>query len=411
MRTQPGNFVAAAYPPQQPTGTPLVFGNYEALALIGSGGMAEVFAARPRGEVRSPSIVAVKSIRSSLVTEPKFVTMFLDEMSIAAQVQSPNVVRTIDQGVTETGAPFLVMELVSGPTLAKLLRAAAPLPIPIVAQVAAHAARGLHDAHEAKGKTGASLEIVHRDMSPQNILMGMDGFVRIMDFGIARATERFTQTQQGEFKGKLSYFSPEQAHGPGVDRRSDIFSLGIVLWEALTAKRLFRGKDVAQTFTNVLKKPVPSPLDYRPDVPLELANVVLRALERDPERRFATAAEMEQAVLHATRDIEIPEPTEFGVWIDELAGNPGAALNGRIAAANELPLGLMADADDLRVSTEMTFSSTEAWNDAAPTIVTNTPMGEDRDPDFANSSESESRTRLKPSFWARLAQGWRSFWR
>ncbi|MFK8001826.1 MAG: serine/threonine-protein kinase [Polyangiales bacterium] len=294
--------------------TPLTFGRYEALFHIASGGMAEVFAARLRGPAGFEKLVAVKRLLPDL-TDEHFVSMFLDEARIAAQISSPHVVQTLELGRAEDdGALYIVMELVVGVTLFDLCvsviegsgevgRAPARppqlLPIPIVVDIVAQAARGMGDAHDATTPTGFACHGDHRDISPQNLLCGVDGRVRVTDFGIARAVSRSTETQVGQLKGKVAYVSPEQGRGQKLDVRSDVFSLGIVAWEALTGKSLFNTGEAAETLDRVLELQIPSPRALRPDVPEALANAVMWALQRDIDKRCPSAARFERAIREA----------------------------------------------------------------------------------------------------------------
>jgi len=217
------------------TATPTHFGPYEIVARVAAGGMAEVFAARSRDLAGIEKLVAIKRLLPHLVDEQRFVEMFLDEARIAANIHSPHCVETLDLGRADDGLPYLVMELVVGAPLSRLAgRVGGPWPVEMAAVLLAEAAEGLHDAHEARDANGTELHIVHRDVSPQNVLVGIDGRVRIADFGVARAVMRITKTKTGQIKGKLGYFSPEQAMGTAMDRRSDVFSLGIVAWESFS---------------------------------------------------------------------------------------------------------------------------------------------------------------------------------
>jgi eukaryotic-like serine/threonine-protein kinase len=284
---------------------PSVYGRYETLFRIAAGGMAEVYAARVRGEAGFQKLVALKRMLPHLTDDDRFVTMFMDEGRLAANISSPNVVSTLDLGRADDGSLYLVMELVVGTTLSTLLRNAAKnassIPIDVAVEMIAQAAQGLHDAHEARTPFGASLHIVHRDVSPQNILVGTDGRVRITDFGVARAILRRTKTSTGEFKGKLSYFSPEQCADKNLDRRSDLFSLGVVAWETLTTRRLFHAENPLAVLERVTRMPIPPASAINTHVPEAISAVVATALERERDKRYASAAEFAQALRAAAR--------------------------------------------------------------------------------------------------------------
>ncbi len=284
---------------------PSTFGRYEALFRIASGGMAEVYAARVRGEAGFQKLVALKRMLPHLTDDDRFGTMFMDEGRLAAHISSPNVVSTLDLGRADDGSLYLVMELVVGSTLSNLLRncarAGVPMPIPVGVELLVQAAQGLHDAHEARTPLGAPLHIVHRDVSPQNILVGTDGRVRITDFGVARAILRRTKTSTGELKGKLSYFSPEQCADVELDRRSDVFSLGVVAWETLTTRRLFHAENPLAVLERVTRMPIPSAHAVNPAVPEMVAEVIADALERNRDKRFASAIDFARALRDAAR--------------------------------------------------------------------------------------------------------------
>ena len=275
-------------------------GPYEPLFRIGAGGMGEVYAAR-RTHFRSAEIVAVKRLFPHLVEDKRFVDMLIDEARITRAVSSPHVVRVLDVGRASDDVPYLVMELIAGSDLAQL--ASQPgkvLPVAAVVEWVAQAAEGLHAAHEARGDNGEPLGLVHRDVSPENVLIGVDGLARIGDFGIAYARERIQQTTaQGRVKGKLAYMSPEQTHAEQLERRSDVFSLGIVAWEALTGAFLFDGPTAPDVIAKVRDEPIKPPHHVRADVPRELSMVVLKALERLPAARYQTALAFAEALRAA----------------------------------------------------------------------------------------------------------------
>ncbi|MEM9073211.1 MAG: protein kinase [Myxococcota bacterium] len=288
----------------QGSGSPLTFGRYEALFHIASGGMAEVFAARLRGPAGFEKLVAVKRLLPDL-SDDHFVTMFLDEARLAAHITSPHVVQTLELGrADDDGALYIVMELVIGVTLFELCvnmfeSAVGETPIEHVVEIMAQAARGLDDAHNARTPTGQALHVVHRDISPQNILVGLDGRVRVTDFGIARAVSRSTKTHVGQLKGKVAYLSPEQSRSQPLDARSDVFAIGVCTWEALTGRSLFNTGDAMETVGRVRSLRIPDPRELRREVPESVARVVLWALERDLDNRCPSAAEYAKALREA----------------------------------------------------------------------------------------------------------------
>ncbi|MGH7284132.1 MAG: serine/threonine-protein kinase, partial [Polyangiaceae bacterium] len=219
-----------------------------------------------------------------------------------------------------------------GESLSRLLRGARtrqePVPVRIVTTTLAGVLHGLHAAHEAKTERGERLEIVHRDVSPQNILVGVDGIARVLDFGVAKAAVRMQSTREGQIKGKISYMAPEQLRGDsGVDRRVDVYSAGVVLWEALVGRRLFEAENEGRLLTKILLEPVPTPRTFVPTLPEELEMVVMRALSRNRDDRFATAREMAQAletVMHPST------ASEIGNWVEHLAGKELASRADRV---------------------------------------------------------------------------------
>lgn len=317
-----------------------IIGRYELLTEIASGGMASVYAARVKGAEGFEKLVALKRMLPAISSDPEFQKMFLDEGRLAAHIRSSYVVSTFDLDRHHDGSFYLVMDLVIGASVSSILRGSggALLPIPVVVQIVQHAARGLHDAHEARSALGQALQIVHRDISPQNILVGLDGSTRITDFGIAHAKERLTKTVAGSLKGKLAYCSPEQAQGQPVDRRSDIFSLGIVLWEALTQRRLFRRDAASDTLSAVLSAPVPDPRNVRPEISQELAAVVMRALQRDVDHRFQDAQQFADALKSTT---PAPRSEEVHAVVHDTAGESidrlVAAIRSAVRGAGAAP--------------------------------------------------------------------------
>jgi hypothetical protein len=281
--------------------TPIMvrLGRYQIVDRIATGGMAEVYLA-VHGELagfRTP--VVLKKVLPHLANNPQFIDMFLDEARIASMLDHPNVVRIYEVG--RSGSEyFLAMELVQGKSLSAVLRRAQEeeggrVDPKLAAFVVAQAAAGLNHAHNLTDPLGNPLGLVHRDVSPQNILISFEGSVKVIDFGIARALGRITETQTGGMKGKFGYMSPEQARGEEVDQRTDIFALGVVLWEALTGRRLFQRENDLATMRALTYEPIPRPSTIK-DVPLELESLVMRALARNPKLRFSTARDFGSAL-------------------------------------------------------------------------------------------------------------------
>ncbi len=298
---------------------PLQLGRYSLFAELASGGMATVYIGRLNSEAGFGRVVAIKRLHPHLAREPQFVSMFLDEARLAARIQHPNVVPILDV-VTLGTELFLVMEYVKGESLVALLRetatAGATVPIPVVATIAMGLLAGLHAAHEATDEAGRSLGIVHRDVSPQNLLVGIDGVARVLDFGIAKASVRLQTTREGQLKGKLAYMAPEQVSGQ-VTRRTDIYAAGIVLWEALACRRMFRGETEAHILQQVMAADFRPPSLFNPEVPPELDRVVLRALSKDPEARYATARDMAADLDRVLRPASAMTVAD---WVEKRAG-------------------------------------------------------------------------------------------
>lgn len=275
-------------------------GRYELLGEIATGGMAEIFLAR---EAEGPDAGAqrvVKRILPHLARQTEFVEMFLHEAKLLARIRHPNVVVVRDLIATDDGL-YLVMDLVEGWSVTAILRvlevADQRVDPAAAAWIAAEAAAGLHAAHELQDDTGRSLGVVHRDVSPHNIMVGPDGAVTLLDFGIAKAADRASHTATGDVKGKVEYMSPEQCRGEALDRRTDIFSLGVVLYELSTSRRLFKRNGALAAMRAVCKEPFPFPSELIPGYPEPLERVVMRALARRKEDRFATAGELRAALL------------------------------------------------------------------------------------------------------------------
>jgi serine/threonine-protein kinase len=274
-------------------------GRYELLAPIGTGGMATVILARQRGPRGFEKAVVLKVVHPHMAHEQAAIDMLLDEARVAAQISHHNVVQTYELGEAD-GTYFIAMEYLAGESLSHVLKAAttgAPAPNAVLgARIVADVAAGLHAAHELCGFDGTPLGVIHRDVSPSNVVVLYNGGVKVVDFGIAKANGRVTTTQCGRVKGKYGYMSPEQIRDDVIDRRADVFSLGVVLWETLALTRLFREDNIVATLEQILSVNRVPPSWVRPGVPPALDAVAMKALDVDPARRYQTAAEMKAAI-------------------------------------------------------------------------------------------------------------------
>jgi serine/threonine-protein kinase len=281
---------------------PARIGRHQIVGYIATGGMAELYLARePSGRP-----VVIKRILPHLARQASFVSMFIDEARIGSMAKHPNLVEVFELGQVGTDL-FLVMEYLVGENLSGLIRRLVKrrerIPYGLSAYLIAEVCDGLHAAHELTDKDGQHLELVHRDVSPQNIFITYGGDVKLLDFGVATAASRLTQTATGEVKGKYAYMSPEQCRGDDLDRRSDIFSLGTVLYELTTLRRLFKRPNELQVMKAVSEDPIPRPVREMSDYPQVLEDICVRALARDRRQRFANAAEMRDALLAATQQL------------------------------------------------------------------------------------------------------------
>lgn len=299
-------------------------GRYETVRPIASGGMATVYLGRSRGAHGFERQVAIKAMHPHLADDPDFVAMFLDEARMASNIRHPNVVPTLDIA-EEDGRIFLVMEYVEGLSVQALQRALRKkqrsLPASVALRIALDMLAGLHAAHELRMSDGTPMQLVHRDVSPQNVLVGADGVARIMDFGIARAETRITSTLGAQVKGKVPYMSPEQLEGKPVDRRSDVYAAGIVTWELLAGERLFRAENDGVLFNVVLRGAQQPPSQLNRDVPAPIDAICMRALSLSPDDRFPTAAAFAEALEDAVAASQLVNatPRVVAAFLQELS--------------------------------------------------------------------------------------------
>jgi TonB family protein len=305
-----------------PGGTP--FGQYELIELIATGGMAELYRARMSGVEGFEKIVAIKRILPHLTDNHEFVTMFVDEAKLAAQLQHPNIVHIYDLGKIERSY-YIAMEFIDGRDLRSILRTLeerqARLPLGLALFIASRLAAALDYAHHKRDLQGAAMALVHRDVSPQNVLISYDGDIKLCDFGIAKAASKASHTRAGALKGKLQYMSPEQAWGRDIDGRSDIFSLGLVLYEMLTGRKGVAGDSELSILEQVRSPRLIPPREFDPAIPPEVERVVMKALKENRDERYQTAAELAVDLgnmLHLIRPT--PGAPELGAFLAELVG-------------------------------------------------------------------------------------------
>jgi serine/threonine-protein kinase len=310
-------------------------GRYELLQSLGAGGMAEIFKARLTGPAGFHRDVVLKRLLAANADDQEFVNMFTDEARILGVLHHPNIVQALDFG-SDDARPFLVLEYLEGPSLARVLRARRPVPPVVAAYVGREICRALDYMHRFRDADGTPLGLVHRDVTPSNIILTPAGAVKLLDFGIAKFAKALQSTQSGVIKGKSGYLSPEQLRGAtDIDGRVDLFALAVVLYELLTGQRLFAGENDLLTMKNVLHMKIAPPSRANPAVPRGLERVVLRALERDRARRYASAAEMARelddvilaAGLRVDEVVAFVREVERPPVAPRLAGAPAAAGN------------------------------------------------------------------------------------
>ena len=298
--------------------------NYQILARLAVGGMAEIFLARGVSATGVERYCVLKRILRSRATDLHFLRMFLDEARLAAQLNHPNVAQVYDIGKL-ADSYFFTMEYVHGETVRAVLQRARSLrrelPFGAILTVAAGAASGLHHAHDRLGFDGRPLGIVHRDVSPSNLMVSYEGGVKVVDFGVAKAADRMQETRSGAVKGKISYLSPEQCRSAEVDRRTDLFALGIVMWEMVTGERLYRRASDFENMNAIVNEPTPPPSSRRRSVPPELDALVMRLVAKDPAERYQTADDVVDAIEQIAAAIGARiSPSSLGRLLREMFG-------------------------------------------------------------------------------------------
>ena len=329
----------------------MVLGRYELLLPIAQGGMATVWAARQKGSRGFQKTVAIKTMLPALSDDPQFEQMFLDEAALASRIHHPNVAEILDVG-EQDDVIYIVMEWVDGEALSVLTKTSkknnVTFPQRIALRIVRQACGGLHAAHELRDESEQLLDLVHRDVSPQNILVSYDGIVKMVDFGVAKALGRAGgETTAGQLKGKVPYMSPEQALGKKIDRRTDIFAMGIVLYRLTTGLHPFLGETDIVTMKNIISRPVLPPRMKNPSFPAELERVLLTCLKKDANERYQTMLELDAAIerVLAIAGASVVDD-DIGAFVRSVMGDRGqkrrGALRDAVRAADERAAGIAA---------------------------------------------------------------------
>jgi serine/threonine-protein kinase len=360
-----------------------VVGRYQVGPSIGSGGMATVHLGRLFAPAGFSRTVAIKQLRAMHSADADLSAMLLQEAKLAARIRHPNVVAPLDV-VVLGDETFIVMEYVHGESLAGVMRllAGTPVPMEIATAIMGQVLLGLHAAHRATSEDGQPLGLVHRDVSPQNIMLASDGTARLVDFGVAKAESRAVSTQRGLLKGKLGYVAPEQVAMETVDHRTDLFAAGVVLWEMLTGQHLFASETPNSAIEKLSKLEVPPPSQMVPGLPVALDRIIVKALARDPADRFpdahAMAVELEAAAPSAS-------PIELAGWLHQVAGDLLDKRAKQLAELESVELG------DVTIDLPLPVPAASAPVPAAPTMPRPKPITESRSPSSSRSSVVPSR--------------------
>jgi serine/threonine-protein kinase len=379
-------------------------GPYRLCFELGSGGMAQVYLAVEEGRTSGDPLVALKVIHPHLGKQRGFLEMFADEADIAARIRHPNVCRVLQYDTRDW--PYIAMEYLLGESLAKIHRTLSREENEDGAHVIAHAAHvaaalaqacaGLHEAHELTDDDGEPLDVVHRDVSPENIFLTYDGVAKIVDFGVAAAGRKRHRTEAGIVKGKLSYIAPELLDPVRtVDRRADIWSIGVVAWELLTTKRLFRHDSPIDTLRAVDEAPIAPPSEVRPGLPKEIDEVVMRALARDPAERYQTARELGRALArYAAANQQVSTHADLADWMNVLFPGGRAKKLGQLELATHLGSEDEPRGEDAAATSERRVSSSDERAETQVRSVTNEETTPAARTLVASASPRASRARL-----------------
>jgi serine/threonine protein kinase len=344
----------------------LVVGKYRVLAELGRGGMANVFLAVIRGRGGVGKLVVIKSLLPELASDPSALGMFLDEARLSTQLNHANVVQTYEIG-TEGERHVIVMEYLDGQPLSAILQRCSvtnkPLPIALFLRVILLVLDGLHYAHELRSYDGTELALVHRDVSPHNVFVSYHGQVKVLDFGIAKASTSSSQTSTGLLKGKIAYMAPEQMTGSDLDRRADIYAVGCLLWELAAGRKLWKDVPNAVIYRKVMKGEIPSPRSVNPSCDEDLERIVMKALAPDPDARFATALDLHDQLEKYAARFPRPKGRDIGDFIAQLFAEQRAELKARL----ESQLASLGDeglssSSSLRSPTDLTTAADVSGN-------------------------------------------------
>jgi eukaryotic-like serine/threonine-protein kinase len=350
------------------------FGKYTLIDRIAVGGMAEIFLARQAGLEGFEKTIVIKRIRPHLSKQASFVKMFLNEAKLAAQLNHPNIVQIYDLGKISESY-FIAMEYIFGRDMRRIIPKAdslgIPFPMVYALKIASSVCEGLYYAHQKVDLYGNPLNIVHRDVTPENIFVSFDGTVKVLDFGIAKAANQIEQTRAGEIKGKLSYMSPEQCMGKQLDQRSDLFSLGVVLYEWLTGFKLFTGDSEVAILKSITEGKIYAPSYFKADIPDAVEAILMRALEKDRDRRYQTAWDMQYDLDQFLSQYEFtPSNIHLSNFLKQLFNDELEDEKSRLAerpAATGTPEEILSDEDEI-ISAAEAISESNPVGDSAPPV-------------------------------------------